>query len=82
VGTTQVDCIARDIYDNEATCSFDVIVRDTEAPAIVCNSPIDTGTCLGYFRRRTSLSSGSPRFTSGYRMRSAQVRRAPCDGTR
>ncbi len=40
VGTTVVLCAATDSAGNMATCHFDVTVRDTEPPVIVCPSDI------------------------------------------
>ncbi len=39
IGTTSVTCTATDAAGNTATCDFDVIVIDTEAPTIIC--PLD-----------------------------------------
>lgn len=36
VGTTEVTCTATDTDGNTASCSFDVIVADAEAPEITC----------------------------------------------
>jgi hypothetical protein len=36
LGATTVTCIARDLSGNESRCSFEVTVRDTEAPSIAC----------------------------------------------
>ena len=50
VGTTTVDVAVRDIHSNEATCSFNVTVNDTEKPVISsCPGDIiqnnDPGVC-------------------------------------
>ncbi|HBC05843.1 MAG TPA: hypothetical protein DC015_17020, partial [Aequorivita sp.] len=49
IGTTTNTFIVTDSSGNTATCSFDVTVNDTEAPAITCPGNIiqsnDPGVC-------------------------------------
>ena len=40
VGTTPVNCIATDAAGNNAYCSFNVTVRDIQAPAVTCPTDI------------------------------------------
>ncbi len=51
VGTTSVEYTAEDAAGNTATCSFNVIVNDTEDPLITCpadvNLTIPGGACSG-----------------------------------
>ncbi len=42
VGTTTVTYTATDNDDNTTTCSFDIVIEDTEAPQIDCPSNIST----------------------------------------
>jgi hypothetical protein len=48
-GVTLVSCNARDASGNEAACAFNVTVRDSEVPALVCPADIvaaaSTGRC-------------------------------------
>jgi hypothetical protein len=49
VGTTTVTCTATDSAGNKGTCTFPVIILDSEAPKITCPSnitvPAQTGVC-------------------------------------
>ena len=49
VGTTTVTYTVEDAAGNTATCSFDVVISDTENPTITCpgnvNQNIDAGNC-------------------------------------
>jgi uncharacterized repeat protein (TIGR01451 family) len=47
VGTTQVTCTATDVGGNQATCSFSVTVKDTQAPVISCPANITVGNTPG-----------------------------------
>jgi gliding motility-associated-like protein len=40
VGTTTIEYTATDAAGNESTCSFDIVVEDTEAPTISCPADI------------------------------------------
>jgi len=46
-GTNTVNCTATDASGNAAGCSFTVVVRDTNAPSIICPANILTGTAPG-----------------------------------
>ncbi|GMQ24093.1 hypothetical protein Aoki45_07750 [Algoriphagus sp. oki45] len=50
VGTTVVTYTATDLSGNSATCSFEVNVVDTEAPAITCPADIITTVAFGETR--------------------------------
>ncbi len=39
VGTTEVKCVATDRAGNSASCSFNVVVKDAEAPQIIVSGP-------------------------------------------
>jgi large repetitive protein len=47
IGNTTLTFDATDASNNTATCSFDVIVEDTEAPVITCPSAIVTSSDAG-----------------------------------
>lgn len=51
VGTTAVEYTAEDVMGNTASCSFNVIVNDTEDPIITCPADVDftipNGACSG-----------------------------------
>ncbi|SMD44497.1 delta-60 repeat domain-containing protein/Por secretion system C-terminal sorting domain-containing protein [Aquiflexum balticum DSM 16537] len=47
VGTTEVIYTATDAAGNQATCSFNVTVTDSEAPAITCPANITTNVAFG-----------------------------------
>jgi hypothetical protein len=47
VGTTLVTYTATDAAGNETTCSFNVTVPDSEAPAITCPANINTNVVFG-----------------------------------
>ncbi|EDQ84787.1 uncharacterized protein MONBRDRAFT_39141 [Monosiga brevicollis MX1] len=40
IGGTRVECEARDVDNNTATCSFDVVLLDRNAPIIACPSDV------------------------------------------
>jgi hypothetical protein len=44
VGTTPVTCTATDLAGNQATCTFNVVVADTQNPTIIC--PPNIATCM------------------------------------
>jgi hypothetical protein len=44
VGTTSVTCTATDLAGNRATCTFNVVVTDTQNPTIIC--PPNIATCM------------------------------------
>ncbi|MEO7047889.1 MAG: HYR domain-containing protein, partial [Ferruginibacter sp.] len=46
-GTTPVTVTATDAAGNIATCTFNVIVKDAQAPAIVCPANINTTSTIG-----------------------------------
>ncbi len=46
-GSTTVNCTAIDASGNTASCSFPVIVKDTEKPKINCPTDIKTTSCGG-----------------------------------
>jgi hypothetical protein len=45
VGTTSVTCTATDASGNTASCTFQITVRDTEPPRIVCPNDIRRESC-------------------------------------
>lgn len=47
LGTTAVTCSTRDFSSNAASCTFNVTVRDTEPPGIVCPSNLVRNTAAG-----------------------------------
>ncbi|UJP64393.1 HYR domain-containing protein [Mongoliitalea daihaiensis] len=47
VGTTTVTYTAIDPSDNRTLCTFDVVVRDEEAPVITCPAPISVVVGMG-----------------------------------
>ena len=46
-GVTGVQCTARDASGNEAACAFNVTVRDTEAPVLLCPTNMVVAARLG-----------------------------------
>lgn len=46
LGTTGVTCTATDTAGNQASCSFPVVVEDTQPPSIACPAPV-TAECTG-----------------------------------
>lgn len=74
VGTTPVTFTAIDSSGNTTTCSFDIVVTDSEAPVIVCPGnltvPSDSGNCTAVVNFSTpsatdNCSSASVTQTSG-----------------
>jgi len=69
LGTTLVNCTATDAAGNTSTCSFNVTVRDPEAPVITCPSAVTVnqtqanGALVTYAASATD-NSGSVNFTS------------------
>ncbi|MBI3414497.1 MAG: HYR domain-containing protein [Verrucomicrobia bacterium] len=59
VGTNVVNCTATDSAGNTATCSFNVVVKDTEPPVIVCPPRVtvspDVGQCFA-----SNVALGTP----------------------
>lgn len=47
LGTTKVDYFVTDCAGNESICTFNVLVQDVEAPALVCPSGFTTNTDPG-----------------------------------
>jgi uncharacterized repeat protein (TIGR01451 family) len=66
-GTTAVTCIATDIANNVATCSFTVTVTDTQPPTIVCPGNVVVqatgGQCSAVVNFPSPNLSGSPEGT-------------------
>src|SRR5205823_707133 len=66
VGTTKITCVATDSQGNTDTCSFNVIVKDCEAPTITCPADItvnnDQGKCGAVVRFSVPLSDNCPGF--------------------
>ena len=65
VGITVVDVLVTDIHGNISTCSFTVVVEDTESPVVNCPEPdnpykTDEGECFAslYFEAEVSKNSG------------------------
>ena len=56
-GVTLVHCTARDASGNEATCAFNVTVRDAEPPTLLCPTNVVAAATIGLYapdRRRSN----------------------------
>ena len=61
VGSTVVDVLVTDIHGNTATCSFTVVVEDTESPVLECQETDnqdanEEGACVAYLDFEVEVS--------------------------
>ena len=69
VGTNTVVCVATDAAGNQSSCSFKIVVVDTEKPSVVCPSSVvvtnDPGLCSAVVRFTVSAADNCPGVTVG-----------------